>query len=357
VEHVSQVATTFASCGLLGVVGNKGAAAVRFKLFDDYLCIVNCHLAAHENQVLRRNQDFADLHDRIKFVNLESSRVVLNRYEYLVDPSLFRRQSSVADCDVLLWMGDFNYRVEMDNELVRAHVAHGMYSPLLERDQLILQRDLNARWSCYVEPAISFAPSYRYDIGTDDYDSSEKRRVPSWCDRIVWRKGDAIECEKYESIMQLKMSDHKPVRLNAVAGIRQVQADKYDVAYSSLLKKLDAFENAAIPDTYLSTHFVNFGVLSFQERAVSSFTVINKGATLAQYRFIALDTDKSHFPWWIQSLDDSEGIVLPGQEAEIRLSASYDVRVARQVAETSSVLEAIAVLHIEGGRDHFVNAG
>ncbi|CAM1502685.1 Fc.00g074610.m01.CDS01 [Cosmosporella sp. VM-42] len=38
------------------------------------------------------------------------------------------------------------------------------------------------------EGAITFLPSYKYDIGTVSlFDSSEKQRAPSWCDRIMFR--------------------------------------------------------------------------------------------------------------------------------------------------------------------------
>lgn len=39
-------------------MGNKGGAAIRFKLMDSTLCFVCSHLAAHRENVAGRNADF-----------------------------------------------------------------------------------------------------------------------------------------------------------------------------------------------------------------------------------------------------------------------------------------------------------
>ena len=53
----SFIATT-AATGLLGMMGNKGGAAIRFKLMDNSICFVCSHLAAHRENVAGRNADF-----------------------------------------------------------------------------------------------------------------------------------------------------------------------------------------------------------------------------------------------------------------------------------------------------------
>ncbi|OAX83133.1 hypothetical protein ACJ72_02510 [Emergomyces africanus] len=60
---------------------------------------------------------------------------------------------------------------------------------LLPHDQLHRQqRDGKALHDGWREGDISFLPTYKYDIGTrGTFDSSEKQRGPSWCDRILFR--------------------------------------------------------------------------------------------------------------------------------------------------------------------------
>lgn len=40
----------------------------------------------------------------------------------------------------------------------------------------------------FIEAPINFPPTYKYDIFSDDYDTSEKNRIPSWTDRVLFRK-------------------------------------------------------------------------------------------------------------------------------------------------------------------------
>lgn len=33
---------------------------------------------------------------------------------------------------------------------------------------------------------ITFKPSFKYDKKSNEFDTSKKMRVPSWCDRVLW---------------------------------------------------------------------------------------------------------------------------------------------------------------------------
>lgn len=46
--HVSNVQDAVAPVGIMGVMGNKGGAAVRLRIYDSSMCFVCAHLAAHQ---------------------------------------------------------------------------------------------------------------------------------------------------------------------------------------------------------------------------------------------------------------------------------------------------------------------
>lgn len=46
--------------------------------------------------------------------------------------------------------------------------------------QLRLAIEMGEAFAGYDEGPLLFPPTYKYDVGTDNYDSSEKMRVPAW---------------------------------------------------------------------------------------------------------------------------------------------------------------------------------
>jgi len=72
-------------------------------------------------------------------------------------------------------------------------------SSLLPHDQLHAQmRTGTAFHDGWREGPIDFLPTYKYDVGSVGmFDSSEKRRGPSWCDRILYRtRKDKLEYDR-----------------------------------------------------------------------------------------------------------------------------------------------------------------
>lgn len=68
----------------------------------------------------------------------------------------------------------------------------------------------------FEEGPLTFAPTYKYDPGTQTFDSSHKQRTPSYTDRILYkckRNGEngTLECLEYTSVPSVCTSDHKPV--------------------------------------------------------------------------------------------------------------------------------------------------
>lgn len=119
----------------------------------------------------------------------------------------------VLDHEICVLNGDLNYRIDtMSTQGVVSLLKKGDLAKLLTRDQLLMTRRRQPwhKMRALREGSITFAPTYKYDVGTDTYDSSEKRRVPAWCDRILYRGGDLIKQLSYRR-EELHLSDHRPV--------------------------------------------------------------------------------------------------------------------------------------------------
>lgn len=66
------------------------------------------------------------------------------------------------------------------------------------------------------EGKLCFDPTYKYDIRTNNYDTSAKQRTPAWCDRVIYDKRDHLASGggwdlKYYNRAEISLSDHKPV--------------------------------------------------------------------------------------------------------------------------------------------------
>lgn len=218
--------------GLGGLHGNKGALIIRFLLDDSSLCFINCHLAAGQSHTTSRNNDIAAI--------LESSSLP-------AEPNAGKRSdifvgggdgSMILDHEICILNGDLNYRIDMhrDNVIYKAQASDLL--PLLDRDQLLMERKRNPgfRLRAFQESPITFRPTYKYDVGTDTYDSSEKKRAPAWCDRLLYRGLGRVKQMEYRR-WEVRASDHRPVSGVFAVRLKTVDQERKKRAWGKCVEK------------------------------------------------------------------------------------------------------------------------
>ncbi|KAK7524254.1 phosphatase family protein-like protein [Phyllosticta citriasiana] len=218
--EVRSVSTASVGTGLMGYMGNKGGVAARIVLGETTrLVFINSHLAAGADKTAleRRNWDAAQVASRAKFDPIVDSMGVSHV-----------NSESLGEEDFAFWFGDLNYRLEgmPGNDVRRLLMLHARneydddaestsesvdpddvlkpeplppsldpaslqatLDSLLPHDELRQQQKAKKAFhDGWREGDIDFLPTYKYDVGTVGvFDSSEKRRCPSWCDRILFR--------------------------------------------------------------------------------------------------------------------------------------------------------------------------
>ncbi|XP_064955709.1 type IV inositol polyphosphate 5-phosphatase 11-like isoform X2 [Musa acuminata AAA Group] len=182
-------------CG--GLVGRKkGAVGVHIEFNGIRMVFISCHLSAHARNVEERNSQCRH-----------------------ISQSLFAKDGNPCrrHCHVTVWMGDLNYRLQgISTHPARSLIRKNLHNLLTSKDQLLREAKSGEVFVGYCEGSLSFKPTYKYDVGSNNYDTSYKVRVPSWTDRILFKidssSGIDAALHSYESIDRVKTSDHKPVR-------------------------------------------------------------------------------------------------------------------------------------------------
>ncbi|EPS35296.1 hypothetical protein H072_11334 [Dactylellina haptotyla CBS 200.50] len=250
-SQITTPSSTTVGTGLMGYMGNKGGALGRLVIGglpaagisppsyadkamydrepeDDRgvtVVFVNSHLAAFANAVDRRNWDFAEIQKRA-FFHPKPLPISGGGSPPEAVAAAFPSGYPFNKCNLVIWAGDLNYRLDMPGNEIR-RILKKFLPPemdgsdpvvkltqddnanelsdddkwkeadrnfdetteyLLLSDQLRKQQELGKAFQYYHEGKISFVPTYKYDVGTvSAFDTSEKARVPSYCDRILWK--------------------------------------------------------------------------------------------------------------------------------------------------------------------------
>lgn len=108
---------------------------------------------------------------------------------------------------------------------MRAHDLSSLY----QHDQLLREIKYNrgCRLREFSEGVLTFPPTYKYDRKSNEYDTSEKRRAPAWCDRILWRSREVSRVtqtgyRRYEA----NVSDHRPISASFFLTIKTIDKEE-----------------------------------------------------------------------------------------------------------------------------------
>ncbi|XP_049432887.1 inositol polyphosphate 5-phosphatase Ka isoform X2 [Epinephelus fuscoguttatus] len=223
VPFIRDIQATYTRTGIFGYWGNKGGVSIRLSFYGHMLCFLNCHLAAHMKYATERVDEF----------------------EYILDTQTFdcKKAPTIVDHRLVFWFGDLNFRIQDHGmHFVRSCINNQTFSLLWSKDQLTMMKKKEQLLQEFEEGPLDFQPTYKFDLNSNTYDSSGKKRKPAWTDRILWRlrpkaplpdKPDdsgvgpdvkkavhveedeeyplKVRQELYTSNMEYSISDHKPV--------------------------------------------------------------------------------------------------------------------------------------------------
>ncbi|GAA6223836.1 synaptojanin-1 isoform X8 [Lates japonicus] len=336
---IRDVAVDTVKTGMGGATGNKGGVAIRLLFHTTSICFVCSHFAAGQSQVKERNDDYNEITRRLSF----PMGRLLDSHDYV------------------FWCGDFNYRISLPNEEVKDLIKQQNWDALTAGDQLLDQKNAGLVFRGFIEGKLDFAPTYKYDLFSEDYDTSEKCRTPAWTDRILWKRrkwnfdktaeemnvvgaaSTSAENEddpdhpwspgtlKYYGRAELKTSDHRPVVAVIDVDILEVDPEARHQVYKdvialqgppdgTILVSLctsgpeDYFDDALIDE--LLDKFANFGeviLIRFVEEKMwvtflegySALAALSLSASTVLGKVIDI---RLKSPGWIKSLEEEMSV-------------------------------------------------
>ncbi|KAG2235121.1 hypothetical protein INT48_006502 [Thamnidium elegans] len=369
---VSEVTSTYAGVGLMNMMGNKGGIAVRLRFHDSYLCFITSHLAAFTEKVEKRNQDFTELTKRLSFPHRTDPLTEYVFYSwnnggdegvsFMENHNVIRNWASEASIfhnDFLVWCGDLNYRVNLNEAIIKNWVRQGKLDLLLEYDQLNIERNAGRTFPMFDEGDIRFAPTYKYDAGTNRYDTSEKRRAPSWTDRILWKKDrldskkQSLSLKSYSNCMDMMMSDHKPVRALMELSVRKIDSRLQNETREKLVQQLKDHQDDQ-PRGDLSSSFVDFEKVQFMEYKEKLILLENTGQVLTVFKFMPKGENDTILPPWLQ-VSPLSGVLAPGEKVVIRFEITIDPTISAPLNRGEQTLSDILILRLENCKDFFIS--
>ncbi|KAL6304662.1 DNase I-like protein [Sparassis latifolia] len=367
------IKTTSVGAGIMGVMGNKGATAIRLTFTPvvashatrprpppTVLTFVNSHLAAFEEMYERRNADFHDLSKRLVFDSGIPVAGSLDQGRGYVPATI---QLSVFETDALFWMVNLNYRINLPDIDVRTLLSSDLgikdLRVLLSFDQLGLAMRTGKAFEGFHEHAITHIPSYRFTSGVPtDSRGYDMKRKPAWTDRVLHMASSPITIRQlnYYSCPQITMSDHRPVSAEFELEVPVINMVTYESFIHGLWRDVasmeDSDDNSA--RVRVSSTSIDFGKISYKRRMTKHVDLENFGKIPCTFRFVSTSTGAAVNPEWLE-IQSKAGLLLPCEKTTIAFSVYVDHRVASRLNMGPVDLEWTLILHVALGKDHFIS--
>ena len=264
-SKIKNLSQKIVKTGLGGTTGNKGSCCINFEYENTCFSVACSHLAAggSKNKQRLKELDYILEMKLDSFFNKEEFEKKLNEIFYFdnmeyntdddesknISQSLYHTNDnpnsidlnddsiSFKNSDIWIIFGDLNFRVDMEYEEFSEYVKKGNWNKLIDYDQFFKFKLASIEYmKCIQEDEIKFPPTYKYIVNSDEYDykpkenkkkdknkpqGSGKKRNPSWCDRVFYKKNayvtkngqKIITGVEYNNVLNDNFitSDHRPV--------------------------------------------------------------------------------------------------------------------------------------------------
>ncbi|KAG1789123.1 DNase I-like protein [Suillus plorans] len=364
----SDIRFSTAGAGIMGIMGNKGATAIRMSYTPlgqeispspTVLTFVNAHLAAFDEMVERRNFDFHDLSRRLVFDQTDEPDS--NSYANTASETS-RRPVGLFESDVLFWMVYLNYRIDLADgdvrELLTSFPGPGNVPLLLKYDQLKMAIASGKAFAEFSEHAITHMPSYRYASNTsEDSLGYDRKRKPAWTDRILHMSARSVPVTQrsYCSHPQITLSDHRPVSADFDLNVSIVDKQKREIAASKLYRELWGVEHSSkTPKIKLQPVKLDFGKIYYRRLIRQTLSIQNNGQIPCVYRFVTANAEQPICPQWLK-IDPVVGLLRPGESSTITVTVFVDNSSASRLNLLPPRLDFTLILHTALGKDHFIS--
>ena len=324
-DKVKNISRKIVKTGFGGTTGNKGSCVINFDYENTSFSISCSHLVANKkNKRLKELEYILNLKlntfynpeklkdkstDQIDSISqsleeimspeedtiktTHSNSIALTQSNILNNSSLQKPDVTPAnndsllfkDTDVWILFGDLNFRIDMEYEEFSDFIKKGnSWDKLLDYDQFVkYQLASLSSMTNIQEDLIKFAPTYKYIINSDEFDytpenkvqiqnqkenenlhKSGKKRNPSWCDRIFYKKNSymtksgqkIITGLEYNNVMDknFQSSDHRPVYEIFEVIIFKENPEKKEL----IEKEIISNENLGISNKYMKKKIYDF---------------------------------------------------------------------------------------------------